>query len=481
MTLMEENIKHKTKVGAYWQFFNQFSNYGMQFIIGIVMARLLTPEDYGITALPAVFYTIAGIFIESGFGTAMVRKEVLTDKDLSTAFYYSTFIGLLCYVLLFLVAPWIAAFFEVPILSSLIRVSAISFLFGGFRTPQIIILNRRLDFKTPAIVTAISTLFMGIVGISAAYMGYGVWALVISTVTSGFLSLLLLWLFVRWVPKSGWSKESFRYLWGFGNKMIATLLIDRIYLNLAPFFIGKFFSPVQLGLYNRSQGYAQIPAQQLVDLLHNVSYPVLSKMQDDTEMLSRSYRRMLRLSAFIMFPIMILIAVLAKPLILVMITDKWIACVPYLQLMCVAMMWYPLHSMNLALLLVKGRSDLFLKLEIIKSVIGVTIMALTLPFGIIVFLIGTIVNSLVCLIVNTYYTGKMIDVGYFRQMKDVIPSLLLTISMALIVYSSILLFSNLYLQLVLGCLVGFVIYMIGSYIFKFPELNDITYMLKRKN
>lgn len=477
---MEENLKHKTKIGAYWQFFNQFSSYGMQFIIGIVMARLLTPEDYGITAIPAVFYAIAGIFIESGFGSAMIRKPELTEQDLSTAFYYSTFVGVGCYVILFIASPWISHFFDVPILSSLIRVSAISFLWAGLRTPQSIILNRKLDFKTPTIVSLISTVFMGIIGISAAYLGYGVWALVISSVSSGFLSLLLIWLFVRWVPRSGWSKESFRYLWGFGNKMIATLLIDKIYLNIAPLIIGKFFSPVQLGLYNRSQNYTQLPTQQLVNLLHSVTYPVLSKMQDDTEMLSRSYRRMLRLSAFISFPLMILMAVLAKPLILVLITEKWIACVPYLQLMCLAMMWYPIHSMNLALLLVKGRSDLFLKLEIIKTAIGLSIMGMTLPFGIISFLVGSIFNSLICLVVNTYYTGKMIDVGYIRQMIDMTPSLLLTALMAGVTYLFILSVSNIYLQLILGGIVGVAIYLIGSYLFKFPELEDVKYMLSRK-
>lgn len=477
---MEESIKHKTKVGAYWQFSNQFLNYGMQFIIGIVMARLLSPQDYGIAALPAVFFAISAIFIDGGFGTAMVRKEELTDQDLSTAFYYSTLVGFFFYVILFIAAPWIAVFFDVPILSSLIRVSAISFLFAGFKTPQTILLNRRLDFKTPTIVTVISTLVMGVVGISAAYMGFGVWALVISNVVSGFLSLLLLWLFVRWIPKSGWSRESFNYLWGFGNKMIATLLIDKMYLNLAPFLIGKFYNPVQLGLFNRSQSYAQLPVQQIVNLLHNVSYPVLSKMQDDTEMLGKSYRRMLRLSAFIMFPIMILMAILAKPLILILITDKWIDCVPYLQLTCVAMMWYPLHSMNLALLLVKGRSDLFLKLEIVKTAIGLTIMALTLPFGIIVFLIGTIINSLVCLIVNTYYTGKMINVDFFRQMRDIMPSLLLTASMAVITHFLVISNNNLYLQLFLGAILGSTYYALVSYILKFPEWEDVKFMLSRK-
>jgi O-antigen/teichoic acid export membrane protein len=477
---VEDNLKHKTKVGAYWQFFNQFCVYGMQFLIGVVMARILTPEDYGITALPTAFYAIAGIFIEGSFGAALIRKEKLIEEDLSTAFLYSSSIGFLFFFLMFIGAPWIAAFFNVPILTSLIRVSVIPFLWSGFMTPQTVILNRKLDFKTPAIIAVISKSFMGLVGISMAYCGYGVWALVVSSLVSSLITVFLTWFLVRWRPKTGWSRDSFRYLWGFGNKMIATLLIDRTYMNIVPLIIGKYYSPAQLGEYNRAQGYAQLPAQQFTNLLHNVSYPVMSKMQEDIDLLRSNYRRMLRLCAFVMFPIMILMAVLAKPLIVLLVTEKWIACVPYLQLMCVAMMWYPIHSINLALLLVKGRSDLFLRLEIIKKTIGLLIIAVSLPFGIIPFLIGTIVHTLLCLFVNTYYTGKIINVGFFMQMWDVVPVLLLTATVAATTYVTTM-FSDIYfLQLLVGCIVGSLTYLLGGYIFKFTELKDLKYMLNRK-
>ena len=477
---MEIGIKHKTKVATYWQFLNQFANYGMQFIIGIVMARLLSPEDYGITALPSVIYAIAGICIEGAFGSALIRKTEIKEEDLSTAFYYSQAVGLVCYILLFVGAPWIASFFEIPILTSLTRVTALSFLWVGFMTPQGVILTRKLDFRTPTIIAIISKILMGIVGISMAYLGYGVWALAVSTVFSSFVTVLLTVCFVKWIPKTGWSKESFRYLWEFGNKMIATLLIDRVYMNIAPLVIGKFFSPTQLGEYNRAQGYAELPAQQFTNLLHGVTYPVLSKMQDDLDVLRNSYRRMLRLCAFVMFPLMILLALLAKPLIVAMVTEKWIACVPYLQLMCIAMMWYPIHSINLALLLVKGRSDLFLKLEILKKTIGIILMAASLPFGIIPFLIGTIIHSFICLLINTYYTGKIIDLGFLKQMKDIMPVFLLCTLMAAIVYLSLSLFTDIYVQLFGVGILGLGVFVLFSYILKFPELEDVKYMLSRR-
>lgn len=476
-----ESIKHKAKIGAYWQFLNQFANLGMQFLIGIVMARLLTPEDYGITALPAIFFAIANVFIECGFSAAMVRKPDLTEKDLSTAFYYSTAVGVICYALMFAASPMIARFFDVPVLKPLIRVTGLSFLWAGFLTPQNILLNRKLDFRTPTIIAVISRVFMGVVGITTAYLGFGVWALALSSVSSSFVTVVLTWLLVRWTPKSSWSGDSFKYLWGFGNKMIVTFLIDRLYTYISPMIIGKFYSTTQLGVYNRAYGYAQLPAQQFTNLLHNVTYPVMSRMQDDILILRNNYRRMLKLSAFIVFPIMFLMAVLAKPLIVVLVTDKWIDCVPYLQLMCFAMMWYPIHSINLALLLVKGRSDIFLKLQIIKSGIGLLIMAITLPFGIVYFLMGMILSSLISLFINTYYTGKIISVGFLKQLKDMAPILLLCSVMAVGTYFITLLLSNLYLQLFVGGLVGLIIYVVGSYLRKAPEMEDVKYMLKRKS
>lgn len=474
------NLKQRTKRGLYWKFADQFANYGMQFVIGIVMARLLTPSDYGITALPAVFLAVAGLFAGAGFGSAMIRKSELTDEDLSTAFYYSTVVGIVCYILLFFASPWIADFYNVPVLKPLIRVTALGFLYGPLGTPQNIILQRRLDFKTPAKISVVCNVISGVIGITMAYYGYGVWALTISNMLASIVGLLMKFYVVRWYPKSGWSKESFNYLWGFGNKFMLSQIIDTIYNNITPIVIGKYYSPADLGIYNRARNYANLPSQNLHGVISSVTYPVLSKMQDDNERLAYNYRRIIKTTAFVVFPIMMLLAALAHPLIIIMVTAKWEACVILLQIICFSMMWWPIHALNLNLLLVKGRSDYFLKLEIIKKIYGIILLAATLPFGLIVFCIGGVFSSFVSLFVNTYYTGKLINCGFLSQMKDLAPIYLISIITFLITFAFTFFVSNMWIQLMIGGLLGSLFYLgVASFICK-DELKELKYMLNRK-
>lgn len=477
---MAETLKQQTKKGLYWTFFNQFANYGMNFCVGIVMARLLSPSDYGITALPAVFMAVAGILQSGGLSDALVRKTDFREEDLSTSFYYSIAVGIIMYLTLFFSAPWIANFYNTPVLIPLLRVTALSFLWGPLNSAQNVILKRRLDFKTPTKISLTTRVFSPCVGIVLAYMGYGLWALVISGVLSSLLTVILNWFAVRWVPHTGWSTTSFNYLWGYGNKIMLSWGLSALYDNITPIFVAKFYSPADLGVYNRAQGYAAMPSQQVNGVIQGVTFPVLSKMQNDNEALARNYRRMLRTTAFIVFPLMMMLSALARPLVLTLITAKWEACIILLQIICFSMMWYPIHSINLNLLMVKGRSDLFLRLEIIKKVIGVCILAITLPQGLIIFCYGTIVSSMISLIINTYYTGKLIQVGYWRQMKDLIPTLILSFLLLGCIHFTNSLISNLYLQIICGGIVGFIVYMSGAILFKFEELNDVKYMLKRK-
>ena len=478
--MAEESLKQETKKGLYWQFLNQFSNYGIQFIIGIFMARLLSPEDYGITALPGVFMAVAGIFAGAGFGTAMVRKPELTEEDLATSFYYSTAVGIICYIILCIASPWIADFYNAPVLTPLIRITALGFIYGPIGTPQNIILTRRLDFKTPTKISVICKIISGIIGIAMALYGWGVWALAISSMVAGIIGLFMNWYVVRWYPKTGWSKESFKYLWGFGNKFMASQLLDTLYNNITPVFIGKYYSPADLGVYNRAENYAKLPSQNVHGVISNVTFPVLSKMQDDNEALAHNYRRMLKVTAFVVFPLMTLLAGIARPLILIMITAKWESCIILLQIICFSMMWYPIHAINLNLLLVKGRSDLFLRLEVIKKIWGIIILASTLPFGLVIFCAGKILSSLVCLFINTYYTGKLINCGYLTQMKDLSPTLFLSLLTFATSISCTCFFSNLWLQLIIGALCGAGIYIGLSVLFKMDELQDVKYMLNKK-
>ena len=481
MSNSKNNLKQQTKKGLYWSFFNQFANYGMQFCVGIVMARLLSPSDYGITALPGVFLAIAAVFQDSGMAGALIRKPEIEEKDYSTLFLYSIGVGTFMYAVLFLISPYIAAYFNTPILTSLIRVTALTFLWGPISTVQYVILKRKLDFKTPTKISIITKAFSAIVGITMAYMGYGLWALVISGVFSSFFGLIVIVWVVKWYPRTGWSRESFNYLWGYGNKMLASSLLDTAYNNITPVFVAKYYSPADLGVYNRSQNYAIMPSQNITGVIQNVTFPVLSKMQDNDEYLARNYRRMLKTTAFIVFPLMMLLAGLARPLILTMITAKWEACIILLQLMCFSMMWYPIHAINLNLLQVKGRTDLFFRLEVIKKIIGLSILIVTLPLGLVVFCIGGIISSLVCLVVNTYYTGKLINVGYLKQMRDLFPTLFLSLVLFGVILALNQFISNYLLQILVGGTVGSLVYLGGAFLFKFDELNDVKYMLKRKS
>lgn len=477
--MAEETLKQQTKNGLIWNMIGQISNYGLAFVIGVILARKLMPSDYGLVAMPLVFIAIAQCFVDSGFGSALIRKEKLTEEDLSTAFYFSLAVGVIAYLALFLASPWIAEFYNAPQLEDLLKFSALCTLFGPLSSVQSVQLTRKLDFKTLTKLKVIGQLVSGVIGICMAYTGCGVWSLVIPGIFSSILNILLLYLYVRWLPKASWSSESFHYLWGYGSKMLASALLDKIYTNIYPIVIGKFYTPAQLGLYSRASSYAALPAQNFTSTIQSVTFPVLSKLQNDDEALARNYRKMLRTSAFIIFPIMMLLAALASPFIILLITDKWVSCVILLQIICFSMMWYPIHAINLNLLMVKGRSDLFFRLEVIKKCIGVSIMVVTIPLGIEAMCYGGIVSSLLCLVVNTYYTGKLINVGFIRQMQDLLPILLLSFITFGVTLTFVHLTENLYIQLFAGGCIGCIMYLAGSIIMKLPELENVKYMLKR--
>jgi O-antigen/teichoic acid export membrane protein len=320
---------------------------------------------------------------------------------------------------------------------------------------------------------------MGIVGIIIAYSGYGVWALILSNLVSSVLNLILCWSVVKWKPQTGWSSESFQYLWNYGNKLLASSLIDKLYTNIIPIFVGKFYSTLELGIYNRAAHYASLPSQQITGVVQSVTFPVLSKLQNDDDALERNYRRMIRTTAFILFPIMLLLSALARPIIIVLITEKWEKSIILLQLMCFSMMWYPVHAMNLNLLQVKGRTDLFLRLEIIKKSYGLIALAITLPISLIAVVLGRWVTNILSLFVNTYYTNKLIGVSFIMQMKDLLPSLALSMFMFLIVHIVNYFVIGYIYQIIIGTTVGVSIYIGIAYLLKFKEIKDIKVLLNK--
>ena len=431
-----ESLKQKTTKGLFWSSVERFSNQGVQFFFSIILARLLSPSDYGIVAMVVIFFAIAQTFVDSGFSNAIVRKKDRTESDLSTCFYFNILVGFVFYILLFLCSPFIAEFYGQPILSPIVKISGLNVLINSLCIVQQAQFTIRIDFKTQAKVTLTSTVISGILGILLAYLGYGVWALVWQGVTGAFMRMILFWIFSKWRPRESFSKDSFHYLFGYGSKLLASGLLDTTYNNIYPIVIGKFYSPAQLGNFSRAQGWASLPSSNITGILQRVTFPVLTEMQDDNERLATNYRKLLRLSAFVVFPLMMLLAAIASPLVRVVITSKWDACVPYLQIICFAKMWYPIHAINLNLLQVKGRSDLFLRLEIIKKVVGVSVMCVTIPLGVTAMCFGMVFTSINALIINTYYAGKLIKVGYFTQMRDLLPIVFISLLMGACAYAS---------------------------------------------
>lgn len=477
--MAEQSLKDKTKKALYWKSAEQFAYQGIHFVIGVAMARMLSPSDYGISALPAVFLALAGVFIGPGFGEALIRKPDLKEEDLSTAFFYSFGVGVFFYIVLFLSAPLIADFYETPILTPLTRVAALSFIYGAIGTPQSILLNRNLNFNAPAKITIVTQIIAGFVGIIMAYFGYGVWALVISSLVGGITRQMSLLFAVRWYPKTGWSKSSFKYLWGYGNKMIMASLLDTGYNNITTIVVGKYYSTAALGEYERAKSYANLPSYNLFTVIRQVSFPVLAKIQDDESLLIATYRRMIRMSTFVVFPVMLLLAALAKPLIIIIVTNKWEGCIILLQLLCFSMMWLPVHALNLNILRVKARADLLLKLEIAKKLLGLIVMCAFLPLGVVYFCAAGIASSIVGVYINSWYTGKIYDFGFWKQIKDILPIFLLSITMFVIIIIINSFVQDFWIQTVMGTVIGPIIYVGGAYFFHLSELQDIKYLLNR--
>ena len=481
---MSESLKNKTQKGLAWSMIERFATQGVQFLFGIILARMLSPDDYGVIAMPLVFLAIAQCFIDSGFSGALIRKPNLTEDDLSTAFYFNIGVGVICYLILFFTSPLIADFYNTPILADLLKVTALATLFNPLCAVQQAILTKKIDFKTQAIVSLAGALVSGLVGLVMAYTGFGVWALVFQQVGGYVIRTILLWILCKWKPKRRWSWEFFHYLWGFGSKMLASGLLETIYSNIYPIVIGKYFSANDLGNYTRAQQFSNLPSSNVTGVLQRVTFPVLSNIQNEDERLARNYRKILKLSAFLIFPLMLILSAVADPLIRVLLSDKWEGCIILLQILCFSLMWYPIHAINLNLLIVKGRSDLFFRLEVFKKIIGVSIMVVTIPHGIIWMVSGGIVSSMISLIINTYYTGKLINVGYLKQMGDLLPIFGVSFAVWIIVHGSMMMSSNIYVQLIIGSLVGVIVYLVLAKLFLRTEWEDAVSMvpdrLKRK-
>jgi O-antigen/teichoic acid export membrane protein len=456
------NLRQKTLHGLSWSFIDNIANRGVTFLIGIVLARLIEPAEFGILGMIAIFTAIAGTFVDSGFSSALVRKNNCTSVDYSTVFYFNIGVSVFAYGILFFASPYIARFFDEPKLTAITRICSLSIVIGAFSAIQSTLLTKKINFKAQAKISVSSSVIAGVIAIILAYKGLGVWSLVWRSVIGGVATCIFLWLQSNWRPILVFSKQSFKELFGFGSKLLASGLLDTIFNNIYYPIIGKCFSPVTLGFYTRAEGYASLFSSTLTSNIQRVSYPVLSTIQDKDLQLKSGYRKIIKSTMLLTFSLMLALAAVSNSLIIILIGEKWQPCVSYLQLLCFSAMLYPLHAINLNIINVKGRSDLFLKLEIIKKTIAVPLIFVGIYLGVEALLIGKIVTSVIDYFLNSYYSSGLINYSTKQQLKDILPLLFVAAFVSLLAWSITLFHFNNWATLSLQIAVGGV-FTIGIY------------------
>lgn len=455
-------LKQKTISGLTWSFIDNFAQKGITFIIGIILARLILPSEFGLIGMITIFIAISTSFIDSGFTLALIRKKDCTEADYSTVFYFNLAAGIFFYWLLFFSAPAISRFFDEPQLTSLVKVLTVVLVIDSLSIIQRAILIRRIDFKLQTKISVISSIVSGIIGVVMAYSGYGVWSLVIKQIIQRISNSSLLWIWSNWRPSLVFSRQSFSELFSFGNKLLISGLIDTLYRNTYLIIIGKFYSAQELGFYTRADQFNQLPSQNISQIIGRVSYPVLSQMQDDKIALKRNYRILIKSTMFITFILMMGMAAVAEPMVIVLIGETWRPSIVYLQMLCFVGMMYPLIAINLNMLNVQGRSDLVLRLEIIKKILAVPVIIIGVIYGIEIMIAGMIVSAQVAYFLNSYWSGKFVDYPMKEQIKDILPSFVLAVAMGLSVliigsFSPLGFGSNLVIQIFLGAAIMIVV------------------------
>lgn len=423
----DQSLKKQTVHGVLWRTIETGGNQIIQFLISIILARLILPEQFAAIAMLSIFLAVAGDFISSGFPNALIRKIDRTHADCCTVFYFNIIVSILAYIILYYLAPFVAKFYNLPELIPILRVTSLTLIIGAIGRIQYTLYNAKLDFKLITELNLIASLVSGVCGIIFAYLDFQVWALVLQSIISHILSTVLIWIKSTWRPSLVFSWESLSNFFSYGSKLLATSLLSTLYVNMYGVIIGKFFPPQDLAFYNRSVSVSNLASSTPTNVLTTVTFPVLCKLQDNIPVLRSKYRQMLSLSAFIIFPLCLGLSAVSYPLINVLYTQTWIGAAVLLQILAFSAMFRPIHAINLNLLQVVGRSDLFFRLEVIKKIIAVVLLCITLPMGLKAMCMGEVLLSIISLVINTYYTGQILNLGFFSQIKDILPSLILSL------------------------------------------------------
>lgn len=477
---MSDSIKSKAVKGMAWTGLERFASQAIQFVIGIIIARILMPSDYGIIGMLAIFLAIAQTFLDSGFANALIQKKDRTDVDYSTVFYFNIVVSLILYVLFYVCAPYIASFYEMPVLKDVSRIVSLSLVINSLTIVQTAKLTIDLNFKLQSIAAIVSVIVSGIVGIVMAYNGCGVWALAFQGIVSAGVRAVVLWLFSHWRPLWVFSSESFKGLFSFGSKILCSGMINTIYQNIYTLVIGKYFNASDVGFFNRGNQFVQLPSEIVTQMVVKVNFPILSQYQDDNEKLIHTYKKLLRFPVFILYPILFGIMATASPMVEVLLGEKWLPCVPILQILCLGYMWSPLTHINLNLLYVKGRSDLVLKLELIKKPIAFIILIASIPFGILGMCAGRALYFFVAFAINCHYTNKILHYSFFLQFKEIFPIIINVIVMGAIITLAMIIVDSALYKLIIAITSGITSFIVYALLTGDESYREMFGILQKK-
>lgn len=479
---MNASLNSRALKGLFWSFTGLFANQGIQFLMLMILARMLAPEDFGLIGMIIVFITISNSIVDSGFSQALIREKNPTQAVYSTVFFYNISLSFLMYAILYLMAPYISQFFHQEILTKIIRISSLGIIINSFGIIHKVILIRKIDFKLQTKISLTASILGGIFAIGCAFNGFGVWSLVVQSLVNQITQLICLWFFHSWRPIFELGYQEFKKLFSFGSKLLASSLIDVIYSNIFSILIGRLYPVAQLGYYTNAVKIGDVVTNTTTGALQKVTFPVFSKLKDNEEELKNSFRKTIKMTVYCMFPIMIGLLAVADSLIPLLLGMKWQGAVLYFQLLCLSGMLYPLHALNLNILQVKGRSDLFLRLEIIKKLLLTLLIGVSLIMsqGIIGLICAGIVSSYLSLFINSYYSAREVSYAMKQQFLDIIPVFLLSGCMGLIVYFvGNQMPADHLLKVVIQVITGILFYIFASWLLNIQEFASIVKLVQK--
>lgn len=471
--------KQKVVYNLIWRFMERFGSQLVSFVVQIVLARMLAPSVFGTVAKVTIITSILLVFVDSGMANSLIQKKDPDDLDFSSVFFFNLAFCLVLYAGLFAAAPAIARFYKDAQLATIIRVLGLTVVVAGVKNVQQAYVSKTLQFKRFFFATLGGTLLSAVVGIAMVYAGFGVWAIVAQQLTNVTVNTGILWLTVGWKPKWMFSFARLKGLLSYGWKLLVSGLLDTVYNKLREILIAVFYTDADLAFYNRGMTYPNLLVENINASIDSVLLPVLSAEQEHKEQVRNMTRRAIRVSTYVMMPLMMGLAVCAEPLIRLLLTEKWLPCVPYMRIFCFSYAFYPLHTANLNAIKAMGRSDLFLKLEIIKKVIGVAVLAITLPYGVYAMALSLLFTSVLSQLINSWPNAKLLSYSYAKQLKDMLPAILLSVVMGLAVYPVTLLGWSDWLTLPVQVILGAVVYIAGSVFFKLDSFNYLLSILKK--